>query len=97
MTQIAIQIKGKMSKHRPLEHRLTELGHLYVHLQSVDGKPVVAMKATLEVQQEVLLSVCLCMHTICSLIAQSLNTDCKEFAHILQFINSLSVTKSNCS
>ena len=28
LTQIAIQIKGKMSKHWPSEHRLTEPAHL---------------------------------------------------------------------
>ena len=55
---------------------------------------VLAMKATLEVQQEVFLSVCLCLHTICSLIAQSLNTVCKEFADSLQFIISLSGSKT---
>ena len=47
---------------------------------------VLAMKATLEVQQEVFLSVRLCLHTKFSLIAQSLNTDSKEFAQSLQFI-----------
>ena len=30
LTQIAIQIKGKMSKHWPSEHRLTKLAHLYL-------------------------------------------------------------------
>ena len=29
LTQIAIQIKGKMSKLWPSEHRLTKLAHLY--------------------------------------------------------------------
>ena len=58
---------------------------------------VLAMKANQEVQQEVFLSVCLCLHKVCSLIAQNLNTDCKEFAHSLQFINSLSGLKSNLS
>ena len=42
---------------------------------------VLAMKATLEVQQEVFLSVYLCLHTKCSLIAKSLNTDCKKCLH----------------
>ena len=43
------------------------------------------------------LSVCTCLHKICSLIAQNLNTDCKEFAPSLQFINSLSASKLNLS
>ena len=33
LTQIAIQIKGKMSKHWPSEHRLTKLAHLYGPLE----------------------------------------------------------------
>ena len=65
----------------------TDLGYLNSKLA------VLALK----VQKAVFLSVCLCLHTICSLIAQSLNTNCKQFDHSFQFINNLSASKSNLS
>ena len=48
-----------------------------------------------QLQKEVFLSVCPCLHTVCTHITQSLLTDYTKIAYNLHFINSLSASKSN--